>query len=47
MEFEDNWFGEKSIILAMMFAEGANRLSEFLIDGKERTFEMLMGPGEE
>jgi hypothetical protein len=46
LEEEANWFGEKSIILALMFQDGAQRLGEFLTSGKEKTFEMLMGPGE-
>jgi hypothetical protein len=47
LEDEANWFEEKSIILTMMFQNGAQRLGEFLTSGKEKTFEMLMGPGNE
>lgn len=45
LEDEADWFGEKSIILAMMFENGARRLGEFISGGGE-TFKMLIGQNE-
>jgi len=36
------WVDEKSIILALMFENGAQKLGEFISGGGE-TFEMLIG----
>lgn len=41
-----DWAEEKSIILALMFSNGAGKLGEFISDGGE-TFKMLIGRGKE
>jgi hypothetical protein len=48
MEFEEekDWFSEKSIILTMMFENGAQKLGEFISGGGE-TFKMLIGRNDE
>jgi hypothetical protein len=45
LEEEADWFGEKSIILTMMFQDGAYRLGKFISGGGE-TFKMLIGQNE-
>jgi hypothetical protein len=46
LEEEADYFGEKSVILAMMFESGAQKLGNFITGGGE-VFTMLIGPGEE
>lgn len=48
MAFDDKveWMTEKSEIFASAVADGTARLAQWLTDGKEKTFEMLMGPGQ-
>lgn len=41
-----DWAEEKSIILALMFSDGAQKLGDFISGGGE-TFKMLIGRGEE
>ena len=41
-----DWVEEKSIILALMFSDGAGKLGEFISGGGE-TFKMLIGKEEE
>jgi hypothetical protein len=47
MGFDDKaeWFNEKSVILAIMFENGAQKLGEFISGGGE-TFQMLIGNNE-
>jgi hypothetical protein len=47
MGFDDKveWMSEKSEIFRNAFVDGTSRLAEWLTSGKEKTFEMLIGPG--
>lgn len=47
MGFDDKveWMTEKSEIFKNAFIGGAETLAGWLTSGKEKTFEMLMGPG--
>lgn len=49
MAFDDKieWMSEKSEIFANAVADGTERLAQWLTDGKEKTFEMLIGPASE
>lgn len=48
MGFDDkvDWMTEKSEIFANAFVGGTETLARWLTSGKEKTFEMLMGPGQ-
>lgn len=48
MAFDDKveWMSEKSEIFKNAFVDGTETLARWLTSGKEKTFEMLIGPGE-